>query len=363
MELTDEQKNSLVQWNKLGEKLTDNTLAKFLPSWFTNMRSLIQANFPLHNVGELATKLASLHKDIVVLGSGPGIETICSRLSSTPCVVLCGPTAIGALSHADVWPSAIVVADSSKDQYLHVVESAPMDFDAFNIVLPVHADPAWYGPKSPFSRSRLYFYLPYIDYMGNIDLGFNHIMKALFPDVPIYIGQGGSVAVTALNFADMICGTDSNRRIYLGAEFSWAKDKPRRATLRFDPSRYSEPIRAWHEANMVKPPENVIDVEGLDGMLQTDLLSVTYAVQFFWDIHSKIQSRPLLKNRFVLLHDAARLFRSVTKASLPCVKAPGDPLPSDADEYWAYKIVLGLVALFDIKETPDVQNEKPSVEA
>jgi hypothetical protein len=224
----------------------------------------------------------------------------------------------------------------------------------------VHADPAWYSNESPFNRSRLYFYLPYIDYMGDVNIGFNHILKALFPDVPIYIGQAGSVAATALNVADMICGESSDKRIYIGTDFSWVKGSPRRAALRYgDLSPYSESLRLWYENNMVKLPDNVIDVAGAVETLQTDLLSVSYATQLFWFVHWQIQNHPYAKDRFVLLTDASKLFLATANAPLPHVAAPADAMPTDFDkDFWAYKVVLGLIRLFDIKENDDGQSKE-----
>jgi hypothetical protein len=74
LQLTPEEQTKVDQWNRLGEKLTDNTMAKFLPSWFANMRSLIQANFKLHGVGELAERLRAQSDDLIVLGSGPSVQ-------------------------------------------------------------------------------------------------------------------------------------------------------------------------------------------------------------------------------------------------------------------------------------------------
>ena len=359
MQLTSEERTKVDNWNALGEKLTDNTMHNFIPTWFANARALLQAHFPLHSANELATRLGSESDSFIVLGSGPSIQRICRKLPLKHSPVLCGPTALGVLLREGIRPRAIIVADASHDQYLHVVESLIPSLEFIDVVLPVIADPAWYGCDSPFRRDNLYFFLPYMDYLGSTDIAFNHILHALFPDVATWIGQAGSVAALVLNIADMACGEVTDKRIYIGADFSWTKGLPRRAPMRFDDtSCYSESLRKWHEANFDKLPDNVIDVESADGTLQTDLLSVSYATQFFYIIHSWITNRTFSPDRFVLLYDASKLYRAIAKdVKFPSVKRTTDAT-SPADDAWAYKIVLALINLFTI-----TQEESPNGES
>src|SRR5208283_3302712 len=122
-QLTPEQQASLAQWNSLGAEISDQTMMKFYDSWFSNIRSLIKADFPIHNIKELANCLGRGYKTFTILGSGPSAQEIARRLPSFHEAIFCSPTCLGALGREGIRPTALIVADSNPQQYLHVKES------------------------------------------------------------------------------------------------------------------------------------------------------------------------------------------------------------------------------------------------
>ncbi len=369
--LTPEQQKAIQQWNSLGMGIHENTMRAFIPTWFSNVRSLIKANFPLHGVKELTDRLGQDYDTFVVLGSGPSAQEICHRLPLKH-AVLCSPTALGALAREFVRPAAIVVADHNPVLYKHVAETKFFRPDTLDVVLPVTADPSWYAPDSVLSRDRLYFYLNYMDYLGDIDLAYNNILKALLPDVPHHIIMGGSVALTAWAVADAACGESTSKRVYLGFDFSWPKGGPYRAPLRFENiGVYSDLVRqSWLDQQ--KPLHPTIE----SGAVESDLMAIGFAIQLMNAVHFRMINFPFAKDRYALIDVASKLFSSASpKVRFPNIHSEDTDkiLSCDSDENWAYSLLLGLVdlsnklhsrlrqelvekILHDWHEKPEVQN-------
>jgi hypothetical protein len=344
--LTPEQKAAVAQWNSLGAQVIDNSMRHFMPSWFANIRSLIRAcaAFRLHSVKELVEWFHPRYDTFTVLGSGPSIPEIAKCIPRNHEALLCGPTCVGALTRYDITPDIIVVSDSNSEQYRHVVESQAHN-PSLKIVLPVTCDPEWYSPVSVLDPSQLYFYLPYLSYEGSIDLGFNQILKALFPDVPWQITQAGSVANAALNIADWCCGEDSSKRVYLAVDCSWVKGGAMRAPLRFETESHSEVLQRFWIANNA-PKHETIELPWGGETVVTELLPIGYAINMLYLIHEWERDFPFKQNRYALVSEASKLFNAAAPAVLkPLVSANETSLvvTSEREDAWAYKTLLGLV--------------------
>ena len=376
MKLTPSEQSSIDQFNALGEELTDNGMKHFFESWFSNMRSLIKADFYIRPVKELADKIGPDHSTFIVLGSGPSIVEILRRLPCPTPPVFCGPTAIGALIREGIFPTAVIVADTKDEQYRHVVESKLARPDLLNVVLPVNCDPSWYDRDSILNRNHLYFYLPYVDFQGSIEVEFNVIIKTLFPEVKgWYIKQAGSVAQVAVNFASMCCAQDPAKRIYIGVDCSWLKGGPLRAPLRFDIERHGKALRDFW-ANTLQPRDDLIEIPYGDQTILADTIGLTYGIQLFNLIHTYERDAPWTKDHYVLIDVASKLyFAAAPDVDMPLIK------PEDTDrswthtksESWAFKVLVGLAQLLeryrngqrqkladkilhDWREKPEIQN-------
>jgi hypothetical protein len=348
VELTPAQKDSINQWNALGGQITEAAMRHFLDSWFHNIRSLLKANFTLHSVEELTSRLGHDYETITVLGSGPSISEIARRLPAPHGAILCGPTALGALTREGIRPTTVVVADSNPEMYCHIVETKLSRPRTLDVVLPVTADPSWYAEDSILNRSRLYFYLPYLDFMGDTDIGFNHILKQLFPEVQRWIGQAGSVGNLAMNIADMSCGESAEKRIYVGLDCSWIKGRSVRAPLRFDLARHSPMLQHFWDASLHHIENNpIIELPFRNDVVQTDLLQIGYAINLFYLMHSWMR-RPYSKDRYALISYASSLYFALPpKLEIPVVapeQTAGKHTPV-CEETWAYKTLLSLVEL------------------
>jgi hypothetical protein len=352
MTLTDEQKASLAQWNAFGETITDAAMMHFMQSWYGNIRHLIDAHFPLHNVAEITKRLESHYDTFLVLGSGPSVEEVAKRLSFFHSAVLCGPTCVGALTRYAVRPALVVVADSASTQYHHILESKLERPDSLDVVLPVTCDPSWYGPESVLDRSRLYFYLPYLSFQGDTNIGYNVILKSLFPDVPWQITQAGSVANAALNIADWCCGESPSKRVHLAVDCSWIKGKPTRAPLRFeDLSKHSELLQAFW-ANAQASRDDVVEIPHGDETVVTDLVSLGYAINMLWMIHQWstpgfAEYKPYRAERYALMGPASKLILATSPKVIKPVEVPEHIGRASflGEEHWAYKALLALVEI------------------
>jgi hypothetical protein len=368
MELTDKQKASVAQWNSLGAQITENAMRNFLVSWFSNVRSLIKAGFAIHSVEELASRL-SVYRTFTVLGSGPSIPAIARRFPRPHEAILCGPTCAGALEREGIRPAAIIVADSDPQQYQHILESRLFSPETLDVVLPVTADPLWYSDESILDRDHLFFYLPYLDMMGDTDIGFNHIFKSLFPEVHRWVAQAGSVGNLALNIADMCCGDSPDKRLYIGLDCSWIKGGPSRAPLRFDPSKHTKILQdfwAFYE----KPCADLAELPFQGETIQTDLVSLGYAINLFYIIHSSERDIPFKKRRFALITDASKLYRATSPNIMMPFVLPEDTasiVSPEREEAWAYKVLLGLIEVSNnllerLKKEKANAEDKTSVE-
>jgi len=361
MALTPAQAASVAKWNSLGARITDASMIAFFDEWFTNARLLIKADFPIHSVEELTGRLGLAHKTFTILGSGPSLLGVAQKLPTPHEALFCSPTALGALTREGIRPTALIVADSNPQQYMHLVESRIFRPDILDVVLPVTADPAWYGPDSILSRHRLFFYLPYMDWMGDVDIGFNHILKNLFPEVHKYISQAGSVSNLALNIADMACGEDPSKRVYIGVDCSWVKGGLTKAPLRFDLADHGKVLREAYEL-MQKPRSDLAEVTFYDQTIQTDLISLSYAINMFYIIHQNILERPYSAKRYALIPEASKLFRATFPNLLIPWVLPGDTAQAiniEGEEAWAYKAMLALVELSNVLLTRlDAENVK-----
>jgi len=363
LDLTPEQKASIDKFNSLGSEITDSAMMFFMDSWFSNARALIKSDFLLHSLQEFVTKPRG--RDFIVLGSGPSISKISENIPGGK-TILCGPTCVGALTRYDVRPSAIVVADSNPEQYQHVLHSDISKPYLMDVILPVTADPSWYAPESIFDRSRLYFYLPYLTYMGDIDIGFNHILKALFPEVPWRVNQAGSVSNLALNVADWCCGTDPNKRIYIAVDNSWIKGGPRRAPLCYDTP--PESLKGFWD-HSERPRKDLIDVPYIGGVtIQSDILSLHYAIMLFYLIHEWVRDFPFKRNRYCLVEESSWLYDEVAH-DVHFSVYPSESIGKGIDDShgyyedsWAYKVMLKLVELSNtLADRLKAENSNPKI--
>jgi hypothetical protein len=357
LNLTPENKSAINQWNSIAGELTDSSFRHFFNPWFSNIRSLIKSNFPLHGIKELTDRLGKDFKTFTILGSGPSIVEIARRLPVHHEAIFCGPTALGTLVREGIRPTALIVADSNAEQYRHVLETKIAYPEKLDVVLSVTADPSWYDEDSVLNRDRLYFYLPYFDYMGDTNLGFNVILKSLFPDVPHWISQAGSVSNLMLNVADLCCnpnlspdGGDPDKRIYIGVDNSWIKGGLTRAPLRFEREAYSETLQAFWDHN-TRERSDTIEVPYKDEVVISDLVSIGYAINLFLTLNSWEQ-KVNCKNRYVLIDEASKLYLAIEEHSETCMPVVRpeytvlDKIHWTKDEdHWAYKVMLGLIEL------------------
>ena len=348
--LTPEQKAAVAQWNTLGAQITDSSMQTFMDNWFTNIRCLIRAGFPIHSIDELALTLGERYSTFTVLGSGPSLTSVAKRLSfwSTPRTeaLLCGPTALGALLRENIRPTVIVIADSNPSQYRHIAESKLFKPELFDVVLPVTADPSWYAPDSILDPKRLYFYLPYIDYMGDVNIGFNHILQSLFPDVHRWIAQAGSVGNLMLNVADMAAAESPDKRVRLAVDCSWIKGGPTRAPYRFDLADSSPQMQTdWAFNNRART--DLAEIPFLGETIQTDLISLSYAINMLYMLHRNIRDFPYCHDRYALVAPAAKLLRALAPdITIPLVEPEltsqqFPPIYGEPD--WAYNTMLKLI--------------------
>jgi len=348
--LTSEEQAAIDAFNAEGIKVSENALAHFMPSWFANIRKLIQAPYVvLHPVDDLV-QVFSRRQHIVVLGSGPSAVQIARDLprNDPGIALICGPTCVGTLLAADRKPDIVVVADSNPEQYETLRDLAPSDSRQWKIVLPVTADPSWYAKSSILDMRNLYFYLPYLSYFGSVELAYNDILKTLFPDIRRYISQAGSVGNTMLVLANLIAGESPLARVHLAVDCcGWLSDPPilraPAARKRYDGSYEALIDERTAKKNAAESIET-LKLSASPYELQTNLTSLNYAVLMFFIIH-QLQD-PKIPNRFSLLSESSALFRAVNpEALIPSIHAlevgmPSDPLYSPN---WAYSTLLKLI--------------------
>lgn len=362
LKLTPEEQASIDQWNgSTAAPTTDAAMRHFLPSWFANARELIRANFPIQSLEKLVDSIQEepIH-EMALLGSGPSLTNIAGAIAKREHgfplfpVVMCGPTGVGACQLAGVRPDIIVVADSNPIQYELLRDLYGQDSGPHRkiIVLPVTASPLWYSKDSIFLREYLYFYLPYISELGDTDLAFNHILKALFPEVNRFIAQAGSVSSTMLSLADMIAGDDPEWRINLGFDFcGWLTNPPRyrapaaKRVYGCDEGDFIEKKEAWHQAQIDAIRDDAIVVSSSPSDIETTRVSLGYAIQILYLLHS-YGSGAGRENRYRMFADSLRLYRTLAPGvTIPAIIDPSaersiDPI---AEEHWAYKTLLKVI--------------------
>ena len=350
---TPEEKAIVAKFNEHGSEVTENAMARYVPTWFANARELIRANFKLQSIEALVVQFSPFARSIVIMGSGPSAMQIASDLprDDPSMIVLCGPTGIGALLINGRSPNVVVVADSAPEQYSVIAEHDPDNIANWKFLLPVTANPLWYSESSIIKREQLYFYLPYLDTLGTVKNAYNDILKALFPDVHNYISQAGSVGNTSIGFADMIAGENRDARIYLGLDCcGWLNPTNLRAPagLKHLDGSYTAVIteRQKNQAAEEMVNELVVDYHGSG--LKTNLTSLGYAVQMLYLVHFLSHLSPNRDQRFIFLVESAKLF---------CYAAPDEIIPlvhafevgmgdnPIAGEEWAYNIMLKLIAI------------------
>jgi len=376
MELSEEQKKAVAQWNALGGEITDNTMKQFFESWFANIRRLIRANFVIHSAADIATRLHAEYETFTVLGSGPSIPEILQRLPKNPGAIFCGPTALGALQRYGIRPTALIVADSNPDQYKHLLE-CDIDPETLDVILPITTSPLWYDEDSVLDHDRLFFYMPYLDWMGQTDLGFNVILKNLVPEAKWWITQAGNVGNLMLNVADMCCGDSESKRIYVAVENSWTKGGPRRAPLRYRPEDHGKELQDfWRLTNDIVR-NDLAELPYGPEVLQTDLKSLGYAINLLYIIHTWERDFPFKKERYALLTPASKLYLASSPEVVLPLAAPEEignaNIHYPREEHWGYKTLLNLInvsnslqnrlrqdlidkIIRDWREKPEIQN-------
>jgi hypothetical protein len=348
-QLSPEEHAAIDAWNEHGAEMTENNIKHFLASWFTNIRALLQANFPLKPLILLAQELSD-KRYFVLLGSGPSAPDILESLPSDPSIaVICGATCIGSMLVAGRKPNAIMVADSNPDVYTAIKELDPEGVSEWKIALPVTCDPSWYAEDSIFRKDQLYFYMPFLDYFGSKNLAYNDILVALFPDVHTYIAQAGSVGNSMLGLADMACGESSSKRIFLGIDCcGWLTDPPRlRAptAVKYLDGKYRPFINDRQKNQNTIESEDSLIIHHPICDLQTNIVSLGYAVQMLYIMHLSTRDIDRM-NRYIMLAESSKLFVSLAEGiMIPIAHAYeiGIPLDPLASEDWHYATMQKLI--------------------
>jgi hypothetical protein len=376
---TKEEDEAVAVWNAHGMEVTEAAMKRFLVPWFTGARELVRANFPLQSVGALVPYFAA-KKHFVILGSGPSAPEILSKLPiRDDLVILCGPTCVGAMLVANRKPDVLLLADSNPDQYKVLRDADPPDAKSWIVVLPVTCDPQLYAEDSIFDRKNIYFYLPFLDAMGSVDIAYNDILHVLFPDVHQYFKQAGSVGNAMIAFASMICGADNSKRIYLGLDCcSWLTKPPQLRALHA--KRDNEGVYRFVETPMQaqqnrEEAEDSFTIPTPTFDLQTNLISLGYAVQMFYMVHYE-EIAANHAHRYAFIAESSRLFIALApEETLPLAWANevGDeelPDPLSSPD-WSYATMLKVIvasnkhkaSLIEVyaKEQQNVQDKKASL--
>jgi hypothetical protein len=376
MTLSQADQDTINAFNDFAGETTDATLARTLVPWFTNIREFVRANFAPQGI-ELLERHFEHVRNFVVLGSGPSAPKILNDLYLQPdTVILCGPTGVSSCLVAGIKPDLLFVADSAPEQYTVIRDLDPAEVASWRVALPVTADKAWYAEDSIFKRDQLYFYLPYFSHLGDVDFAYNQIQKTLCPDVGRYLAQAGSVGSAMIMFADMMCGKDPSKRIYLGLDCcGWLTNPP----LLRAPDALKDSAGHYAAVTTIRQVKQnaedavdalVLQLPSLD--IQTNLGSLGYAVQALWLVHS--QSADALAQRYALISESGALYRYANDTGdiiVPYVHANEIGIEGDvfASENWAYMLLLKISRILvahreklvaKAKEEADAQNESNS---
>lgn len=355
MELSQADREVINRFNEHASEVTDATLTANLEPWFSNIRELVRANFHLQDIAELGTHALRLAKYFVILGSGPSAPKILRDLPlSRDIALICGPTAVSSCLVAGRTPDLVFVADSKPEQYTVIRDLEPEDPSLWRIALPITADPQWYAEDSIFGRHQLYFYINYLNHEGSVDFAYNHIMKILCPDVIHYLSQAGCVGNAALTFADMLCGKDASKRIYLGLDCcGWLTNPPQlRApdALKKSDGSYA-PVTTFRQVKQnEEDSENALRLSLPSFDIQTNATSLGYAIQMLYLAYS--QSVGPLSHRYNLIEESSALYSYANKHDgleviVPAIKASeiGLSVEPFAEDDWAYKLLVKLSRL------------------
>ena len=340
-------------WNDHGSDVTEATILKSLMPWFTNAGNLLRSGFALQSLDAMVPKYTD-RESIVLLGSGPSVSEIVTSLPRDPKTLLvCGPTAVATLLTCGRSPDIVMVADSAPEQYTVIRDLDPDDIAFWRFVLPVTADPSWYSHGTILRPDQIYFYLPYLKDRDGTDNNFNKILKALFPDIHLYIAQAGSVFNAMLGLSEALCKDSSSKRVYLGADCcGWLTDPPRLRS--YDAEKQEDgtyrPILSPRQVN-----QNRIESEGSMRIpspgfdLQTNLVSLAYAIQMLYMVHIATRTQAT-EHRYVMLTESLRLFQAAAPLeACPTCRAQdvGKTFNSEllSSPEWQYNVMLGLMRL------------------
>ena len=344
-----EEQKEIDAWNLQGSEITDSTMRSFLPSWFANIRALIRSGIEIQSL-ELLTSRYDYKKSIIILGSGPSAVEITQGLKRTPdMMLLCGPTCLGTVLAASLRPDIVVVADSNVQQYEAVRDLDPDDIAQWHFALPITASSAWYDKQSILSPSQLYFYLPFMDFMGSGDLAYNDIQSCLFPEIHRYIKQAGSVGNTMMGISEMLCGEDASKRVYLGIDCcGWMTKIPKKRA----PAAVKKPDGTYEmiTSDLQKIQNEQASVEALYiktpcSDLETNIISLGYALQMLFLVHQFTRSADRA-DRYIMLAESSRLFTAISPEIIfPRMDirkiSPWQYLLSTED--WAYNSMLDFI--------------------
>lgn len=347
--LTPEDSISIEKWNNIGSATTDAAMRRFLVPWFENARELIRADFPIHSIEEIVTDLSKINEDIVVLGSGPSMDKVLDDITGYNHICLCGPTNVAAMALHGKRPRAIVVADSNPLQYEILRDLRSYWLSSTPVILPVTASPLWYSKDSVFDRENLYFYLPYVTHLNDIDYPFNHILKALFPSVNRWIAQAGSVSNTMLTVAEMIRNESAGEPcVYVGVDCcGWLTDPPiyRSPSAVNDRGTLVRREVPWHKAQIDAIRSDAIAIKSDPFDLETTVVSLGYAIQMLYLIHNYTSANQK-ETQYVLIEESSRLFNTLCDGivipEVPANEIGYDELPP-YETAWAYKAMLKLI--------------------
>lgn len=347
-DLTPKQQAEIDRWNsEHAAPKTEEALQHFTPIWFENLRRLIKSDFKPQNITDLCDVFRSFSQAIL-LGSGPSVPHIAPHLHGPGILITCGVTCLPALLLEGIDPHILVISDPNPELYDLVVKLKPKRIKQYRVLLPVTADSRWYSPDSVFSPEQLFFFLPYLSYMGEVELGFNVILRTLIPEVTHFIAQSGSVSNAALCFLNMLFDNDASKRIYLAVDNCWWLTEP--AQLR---APYAEPNDCGGydriEAPLVKTLVGQPTLPLRDGKLalQSDSVSMGYAIQMLFLIHSFQKNNAAPVDRYRIVGESSHLYKAAGAAYLPLTKATNlrcDGKRRCKRETWAYDAMLKLIA-------------------
>lgn len=347
--VTPEEQAKIDVWNEASVDVTDAAMRFFLPKWFANIRELIRARFTPNSIEMLVEKLQYGEKVIAVLGSGPSMDEVLRHIPYERTLTLCGPTCVGAMLLNGHTPDVLVVADSNPIQYEIVRDLyAPDKAAKQRIILPVTADPSWYNKDSIFKRENMYFFLPYVSYLGNTDYAFNHVLKVLSPEVHRWIAQAGSVSNVMLTVADMICGDDPEKRVFVAVDCcGWLTDPPlyRAPAASLVNGAYKESDKQWHKDQINAIRNEAIRIPSIPFDLETTKISLGYAIQMLYLIYNYSQGKGR-SDRYSFIAESTRLFDTLSpKRTYPVLHAwnIANGIETLREKDWAYKCMLDII--------------------